>query len=258
MRADAAGPRTWLAATLAGWSALALVLALAGMGGRVVPLADDPSLVPALPQLAPPLPERLGPPAQYAAISEQPLFSPDRQPHPFFLEGQAGMQDASSEFDYVLSSVLVTPQVKLAILQPPGKPEAAVRVKLGEAVASSPGWRLSDLSVRQAVFVGPGGQRTLELRVFDGQGGLAPTVLAGAPGPGGVRSAPPAAAPAQRPAPAPAPSPPQPPAQGQPGSAAGQAAAPAEVSQEEQMRRIRERIEARRKQLQEQQNTNSP
>ena len=45
MRLDDVSPRTWLFGAAAGWALAAWMLALAGMGGRVVPLADDPSLL---------------------------------------------------------------------------------------------------------------------------------------------------------------------------------------------------------------------
>ena len=44
-------------------------------------------------------------------------------------------------------------------------------------------WRLTELEPRRAVFEGPGGRSTMDLRVFDGQGGEPPTPIgqAGAP-----------------------------------------------------------------------------
>ena len=45
MRIDDAGPRTWLLAGVAGWALVAWLLAVAGMGGRVEPLPDDPTLL---------------------------------------------------------------------------------------------------------------------------------------------------------------------------------------------------------------------
>src|SRR5690606_10442160 len=41
----------------------------------------------------------------------------------------------------------------------------------------APGWQLIALEPRQAVFEGPGGRKTLELRVFDGRGEQATTAL---------------------------------------------------------------------------------
>ena len=115
MRLEDVSPRTWLLGAVAGWALAAWVLALAGMGGRVTPLADDPSLLQSLPKPAKPPPERLGPFGQYAEIAARPLFSQDRRLQPFSLGGD---DDTSNDFDYMLTSVLLVPQVKLAMVQP--------------------------------------------------------------------------------------------------------------------------------------------
>ena len=248
MRTDARGPRTWLLAVIAGWALLVWVLALFGMGGQIRPLPDDPGLVGALPQLAPAAPERLGPLAQYSEIAARPLFSPDRQPQPFFISGQEGEAQAQA-FDFVLSSVLITPSLRLAIVQPAQGGEG-IRLKVGEAPPATPGWRVVDIQPRSVVFNGPEGERTLELRVFDGSGGQMPTAST-------ATAAPPAMDPAQAADPGmpgggitprttqvqPA----QPGAVPVPGASA-QMAQPAQ-STEEQMDAIRKRIEARRAQL---------
>ena len=176
MRVEDVSPRTWLLAAVAGWALAAWVLALAGMGGRVTPLHDDPALLQALPKPTKAPPERLGPFAEYAEIAARPLFSQDRRPQPFSLGGD---DDASDEFDYILTSVLLVPQVKLAMVQPTGGGEP-LRIKLGDSVEAAPAWRLVGLNPRSAVFEGPGGQKTLELRVFDGTGGEPPSAGGGA------------------------------------------------------------------------------
>lgn len=175
MRIEDAGGRTWLLGAAAGWALAAWLLALAGMAGRIAPLPDDPSLLKPLPALPSAPAERLGPLVQYGEIGGRPLFSQDRQPRPFLLQGEADAGEAV--FDYVLTSVLITPGLKLAILQPADGSES-VRVKLDEAPESHPAWRLSALGARSAVFEGPEGQRTMELRVFDGLGGQSPTARA--------------------------------------------------------------------------------
>ena len=68
----------------------------------------------------------------------------------------------------------------MAILQSTAGGES-VRVKLGESPDAAPNWRLVEVNPRSVVIAGPDGQRTLELRVFDGAGGQAPTVTASAP-----------------------------------------------------------------------------
>ena len=78
MRLDDAGPRTWLLGATAGWALAALLLSLLGMGGRITPLPADPALLQALPEPAAPAAPRLGPLADYRAISARPLLSPNR------------------------------------------------------------------------------------------------------------------------------------------------------------------------------------
>ncbi len=268
MRAEDVAPRTWLLATLAGWALLAWILALAGLGGRVAPLAQDPSLLQPLPAARAAAPARLGPMGQYGEIAARPLFTDDRRPKPFSL--RAGDAEASNTFDYVLTSVLITPGMKLAILQPSAEAEAGaaaqgeaagkpIRVKLGESAEQAAGWRLVSLEPRSAVFAGPEGERTLELRAFDGSGGMPATPVtrpavpppAANPVPGDAAAAAAAAAAnaaadaaaaaekPQRPATAPVPRPSTPP--------------PAQDSTattpEAQIEAIRQRIQARREQL---------
>jgi general secretion pathway protein N len=242
MRLDDVSPRTWVFGAGAGWALLVWVLALAGMGGRVPPLADDPSLLHTLPKPTAPPPERLGPFGQYDEIAARPLFSEDRRPQPFSLGGDDAEQ--GSDFDYILTSVLLAPQVKLAMLQPDGGGEP-LRVKLGDGIEASPAWRLVALNPRSAVFEGPSGRKTLELRVFDGKGGEPPTPVAEAapaPNPAG-----PARAPVPRPIIVP---PPRPEAvAGGMGASKPMAPEPGKNNAQQQMDDLRHRIEQRRAQL---------
>ena len=76
--------------------------------------------------------------------------------------------------DYILSGVLLVPQVKLAMVQPSdgGDPE---RVKLGDAVEAAPAWRLVALEPAQRGVRGPGrAEDAGTARVFDGNGGEPP------------------------------------------------------------------------------------
>ena len=175
MRVEGIAPRTWLLGTVAGWALLLWLLALLGMGNRVQHLPEDASLVPRLPQLAPAPPERLGPLSQYSEISARPLFSEDRHPQPFSLTAE-GDENAAPTFDYVLTSVLITPTLKMAIVQPSAGGDS-IRVKLGEAADALPAYRLTALSPRSAVFEGQDGTHSLDLRVFDGNGGQPPTAV---------------------------------------------------------------------------------
>lgn len=283
MRLDDASPRTWLLAAAAGWALAAWLLAAAGMGGRVEPLEDDPSLLKPLPPVRPSPPLRLGPLGQYDAIASRPLFSENRQPQPFFLQGEGdGSEDRA--FDYVLTSVLISPRLEMAILQPSQGGES-VRVKLDEAPESHPAWRLVGIDPRSAVFEGPEGSRTLQLRVYDGVGGERPTSIAPPPPQPGRRQmpiAPPGAdrtdrvraaggsveptgaePPPGRPAEEPETEPAAPEkSEVETSDAGGEAVEEAgfaeEMTEQAQMDAIRERIEARRAQLREQMKSQPP
>lgn len=250
MRFDSASPRTWLLAATAAWAVISLLLALFGMGGRISTLPDDAALMRALPVLPKAAPERLGPLAQYGEIVRRPLFADDRRPHPFSLQPQG--EGEAKTFDYVLTSVMITPSFKMAIIQAPDGSRPPLRIRLGEADESLPNWRLQSLDARSAVFLGPEGERRLELRVFNGVGGEAPTAVARTDArPQGQPVVPPAA-PVQPPIEVPGP-------QGPPVAAPeGPAVAPAPpnraepsqpMTEQAQMEAIRKRIEARRAQL---------
>ncbi|MBD9479397.1 general secretion pathway protein GspN [Pseudoxanthomonas sp. PXM02] len=262
MRAETWNVRTWLLAVVAGWAVLVALLALFGLGSRITPLPADPSLVQALPRLPATPPERLGAVEQYADVAARPLFSEDRRPKPFFLSGD---EAAAPAFDLVLTSVLITPALELAIVQPAQGGEG-LRVKVGESPAGFPGWQLTELDPRRAVFDGPEGRRELELRVFDGAGGQPPTPVAGVmPGTAPI-AVPPAAAVAPPAAPGgrttggnspaavmpTAPGPPPPASTPVTSPSAAEATAPTATT-EEQMEAIRQRIEQRRAQLRQQQ-----
>ncbi|QRD55576.1 general secretion pathway protein GspN [Xanthomonas citri pv. citri] len=257
MRLDMIGLRTWLLATVVGWALLVCVLAVAGLGKRVELLPDDPALVQRLPTLPAPAPERLGAFEKYSEIAAHPAFAEDRLPHPFFLSGNDGGNAAST---VRLTGVLLTDNFKMATLTL--DPQDSVRVQLGgEAVK---GWRLLALQPRSATVEGPSGTQTLELHVFNGQGRAAAHRQCRRTG----------AAPAAPPVPSPdaaalaPPQPPQPqpvaPVQ-QPGGQAPPTVPPqrsdgaqeAPRPSDDQMRAIRERIEARRRQLQQQRQSGS-
>lgn len=184
MRVEHVAMRTWWLAALAGVAVLFLLAALAGLGSRIEPLPADPALVRPLPQVVSASTERLGPLAQYAEIGRRPLFSQDRQPQPFSLQADGKVQTSANQFSYVLTGVLLTPMLKMAIVEPTGGGDA-VRVKLGQALESMPSWRLLELQPRSAVFVGPEGRRSLELRhAADGDGQKVAPAVAGQAVPG--------------------------------------------------------------------------
>lgn len=175
MRLEQAGTSTGMFAALALWAVLLWLLALAGLGSRVAALPDDASLLQPLPQAGEPAAERLGPLPQYAAIGDRPLFAEDRRHRPFVIEG-ATEEAGAPDFDVVLTSVLITPSLQMAIVQPREGGDA-LRVRVGDAPRGFGNWALRSVSPRAAVFAGPDGERVLELRVYDGQGGQPPTVM---------------------------------------------------------------------------------
>lgn len=247
MRIDASTAKTWLLAAIAGWALLVWVLSLFGMGGRISRLQDDPSQRPPLPAIPAAANERLGPLQQYAQIGQRPMFTNDRRPQPFLINPDAAMAQGGG-FDFVLTSVLKTPGLDMVILTP-ADDSLPARVKVGGAPDSAPGWVLESVSARSAVFVGPEGPRTLELRSFDGTGGQAPTAIS-PPAPRVVMSPPGQPPPPAGPAQVQAMSPASPGDAGAAGADAGQVATvDPERSSEEQVEAIRKRIEARRAKL---------
>ena len=224
-RFDQAGPLTWLLLAAAGWALLLWLAALLGMGGQVAdaePAASDA----ALPQPRPATPDRIGPLAQYSEAAARPLFTQDRRPRSFLAtapDGDGAAQDQS--LDFILTGVLISPQVQLAVVQPTGGGNPQ-RVRVGKSPEGAAGWRLLEVQPRRAVFEGASGQSTLELRTF-GEAGV-PTA-----------ASPPSSA------------------QPVPTEAPMAAAAPDPQDQEARIEAIRKRIEARRAQMRAGQNGSS-
>ena len=217
-----AGPLTWLLAAACGWALLLWLVALLGMGGRIG-LVRAPSNM-ALPPPATASTDHIGPLTDYPQITQRPLFTQDRRPRAFLAAGaDAAVAGAGGgDLDYLLTGTMITPQVRLAILQPSGGSDSQ-RVREGDVPEGAPGWRLVEVQPRRAVFEGSGGQMTLDLRTF------------GTPG------APPSAVPADAAASA---------AQAAADAAADAAEHPAEdAASAQQADDIRRRIEARRAQL---------
>lgn len=226
-RFDQAGPLTWLLAAGAGWSGLLWIAALLGMGGQLdeaIPAAAEV----ALPQNRPAAPDRIGPLAQYADAASRPLFTQDRRPRSFIATGPEGDNVATTQsLDFILTGVLISPQVQLAVLQPSGGGDAQ-RVRVGSSPEGGAGWRLVEVQPRRAIFEGAGGQSALDLRTFGEARGPAATAVAPPPAtPTAANAVPP-------PPPSPSPSP---------------QAADEPQDQEARIEAIRKRIEARRAQM---------
>lgn len=248
MKIELASLRSWWLATALLWAAAIWVAGLFGLGGRIPAAAEGDRTASPLPVLPAAAPERLASAEAYAQIGARPLFAEDRKPRPYLLGGsEPGASSAVS-----LTGVLLTSEFSMAILTTDQKQSLRLRLN-GEPVN---GWQLLALEPRSATVSGPGGTQTLELSVFNGQGGEPPTVLGnpvnGAVPPAGAGvTAPPPMAPPARPVQVanpsvPAPAPATPPAtQTQTPSAQGPSDA--------QMQAIRARIQARRQQLQQQQ-----
>jgi len=259
MKSDVASLRSWWLGAVVLWAAAIAVATAFGLGARIAPADPGERSAPALPVLAAAAPERMAAPGSYADIAARPLFAEDRRPRPYLLGGTE--PDASTAVR--LTGVLLTPQFGMAILTT--EQNQSIRLRLnGEAVN---GWQLLALEQRTATVSGPGGVQNLELPVFNGQGGEPPTVLGStAAGAGGSASASASASAAARPpsvvpAPPPALTPPSPGAQVPAARATTGDATAAPTPQgpsEDQMKAIRERIQARRQQLQQQQSQRPP
>lgn len=226
-----------LLGAIALWSLLVLVAAYAGLGGRYALHPDDPSRVPPLPQLDL---SRAQTPiaglAEYAPVGERPLFNADRRPIPVPAAPGAGeaAPAPAAPLDVVLTSVILSGDTKIAIVLDK-KTNKSQSVKLGDALAGEQaGWKLVELEARKAVFEGPSGRTDAGLRVFDGQGGEAPTAMAPPGAPADPGAAPVTAEPADAQATAGLSQPP------------GQAQTP-----ESRAELIRRRIEERRRQMRE-------
>lgn len=167
-----AGPMTWVLAVACVWALLLWAAALLGMGGRIV--AVVPVAQPPLPRPSAPVADRIGPLAQYVEAASHPLFTEDRRPRAFLASGAGDDGAAEAQaLDFLLTGVLISPQVRLAILQPTAGGESQ-RVREGSAPEGAGGWRLVEVQPRRAVFEGPGGQTTLDLRTFGAAGMPAP------------------------------------------------------------------------------------
>lgn len=170
-----AGPLTWLLAAACGWALLLWLLALFGLGGRIGLVRAPTSL--ALPAALPAQADRVGPLSDYPDASQRPLFTQDRRPRTFLAAGaDAAVAGAGGgELDFILTGTLITPTVRLAVLQPSAGGEAQ-RVREGSAPEGAAGWRLIEVQPRRAVFEGSGGQMTLDLRTF-GTAGAPPSAV---------------------------------------------------------------------------------
>jgi general secretion pathway protein N len=158
---------------VAAWAAALLIVAALGLGGRFTTMPLDAAPAKPIPDFKlTPASATMGPLNQYAAVGQRPLLNFDRKPSPI---AAAPGDSSANEIDVMLTSVLRTPQLQMGIFR---ETQSGVsrRVRLGEIMEGS-GWRLTELDERSAVLEGPSGQKAMDLRVFDGKGGEPVTVL---------------------------------------------------------------------------------
>jgi len=167
-------PSTVMLIAGAVWTLGLALLALAGLAGGYTLHPEDRALAPALPVLSlPAAPTAATQPALTLVAAERPLFSPDRRPEAV----RVGDDAPAVELKLKLTGVINTPQAGIATLvdETAGK---SLRVRVGQALETHPGWRLLSVEPRRVVLEGPDGQLTLDMRAFDGTGGQAPTAVA--------------------------------------------------------------------------------
>lgn len=241
---DRLRPTTLLLGAIAVWALAVLVLGLLGLGGRISLAPDNRNLAPALPHFTlTRIDSRLGPLSDYQQVADRPLLLVERRP----VAISAGPNADTSDFDVMLTSVLITPRLQMAILTD-NQGGASRRVRVGETVAGT-SWRLQQLQPRSATFESPAGERVLDLRVYDGSGGAPATAVAPiAQGDAGARGSNEASTETRATPPVATASNPKAPMVGIPmlGADNGQQQPP--QTQEQQISAIRARIEARRAQ----------
>ena len=146
----------WLAGAvlLAGAAWLAGLL---GAGGGVHWLPPLP-VAPLPPVHAAAAPLAAQPLESFAALWQKPLFNPDRQPAPLSANG------ADSIGDLRLTGVILTPTLRMALLDPKDDKDAAhaVRVRQGELLPDGVS-RLVEVRPRSAVFDNGGTRTELQL-----------------------------------------------------------------------------------------------
>lgn len=165
---------TLLLASFVLWAGLVLLVAVFGLGARFNPLPVDVSLTKPIPtvKISQNKPT-LEPMSNYLEVGTRPLLMLDRRPGPV----QAAPGDNSTaELDVSLGSVLITPNLKMALFRE-NKDGASRRVRLGDLIEGT-GWRLVQLEPRRALLEGPSGQRSMDLLIFNGKGGQSPTAVA--------------------------------------------------------------------------------
>lgn len=160
-----------------GWSLLVLLVVETGLGARYSLHPEDAEQINVPPSLrldrAQSALEGMD---AYASIAQRPLFNADRRPLPAEEAGAAPAPvAAAAPLDVVLTSVILRGDVQIAQFTDRTS-GVSQTLKIGQSLAGEQSaWTLVELAARGAVFEGPSGRVNTELRVFDGQGGEAPT-----------------------------------------------------------------------------------
>ncbi len=146
-----------------------LLLLLAGLGRGVrwdtprTPLPLPPAGRPA--NLLQPVPLQ-----QYALVWQRPLFSPDRKPVARTADGGSNLGDLE------LTGIILTPELRMALLRDRNGDHREVRVREGASLPEG-GATLLEVHPRSAVFASSAGRTELKLPAgapFDGQKAAGP------------------------------------------------------------------------------------
>jgi len=107
--------------------------------------------------------------SEYVSVLEHPVFNESREPTPVeeaTAGPEAGAEPTAQPINVTLTSIIITPKVKIAIVRDNNTGQSSV-VKVGSALeGEQSGWKLVEVKPRGAVFEGQGlGRQDLELLV---------------------------------------------------------------------------------------------
>lgn len=141
-----------------------LLLLLAGFGRGV--RWDTPRTLAPLPPAGPPANLLQPVPLQhYALVWQRPLFSPDRKPVAHTADGGSNLGDLE------LTGIILTPELRMALLRERNGDHREVRLREGQALPDGSA-TLLEVHPRSAVFTTSAGRTELKLpagAAFDGQ-----------------------------------------------------------------------------------------
>ena len=115
----------------------------------------------------------IGPLGQFSVVTDRPLFNPSRRPELIVDEGDEGDLvieggEVANAPDVKLTGVVITPEIKVVSLTPSGGGEPLVIAQGQPMQGEYNGWRIEDVSARNATLVARNGSRVdLALVVHD-------------------------------------------------------------------------------------------